>query len=71
MKQSKKSSQTTHSVFKQAFLTGLTAPSLLISGVFSGLPVRHISTLDDAWSDVGHLIRSNAETYRLSNVRKK
>jgi hypothetical protein len=71
MKQSKKSSQCAHSTFKQGFLTALASPILFISGAFSRLPVRHISTVDDAWADVGQIMRSSAENYRRRDERKR
>lgn len=45
-------------------LTGLAAPSLLISGDLEVLRPRKISTMNDAWQNVGRIIRGSAEQYK-------
>lgn len=70
MKIIQKPSKTAYSKFKHAILKNLSAPFHLMLGSFSKLPTRHISTFDDAWMDVGQLIRSSAENYRGFDVRK-
>lgn len=50
--------------FASGFLTGLTAPALLLSGAFEVVTLHRSSSMTRAWTNVGQLIRSSAEHYK-------